>query len=76
MLDCGEQVYVDEIYDDRLFNHPRRSRGKGCGKISDLGVIDGISTAGRLVTRFGGVIRYLQIGFVGAVAGLIILAAP
>lgn len=70
------KYYVDEIYDTAIVKPILVASREGLWKVFDLGVIDGIVNGlGRLVTRTGGVIRYLQIGFVRGYAAIILAGA-
>ena len=71
------KYYVDEIYDATIIK-PINVVGsrEGLWKLFDIGVIDGlIHGLGRTVIQFGGVIRYMQIGFVRVYAAIILAGA-
>jgi NADH-quinone oxidoreductase subunit L len=71
-----EKYYVDEIYDATIINPIKTGSREGLWKIFDIGVIDGIVNGlGRAITQFGGLIRFLQIGFVRSYAAIILLGA-
>ncbi len=71
-----EKYYVDEIYDAAIVNPIHVGSREGLWKIFDIGVIDGIVNGlGSSVREIGGVIRYLQIGFVRSYAAIILLGA-
>jgi NADH-quinone oxidoreductase subunit L len=71
-----KKYYVDEIY-DAAFIHPIEAGSReGLWKLFDQEVIDGVlHSLGRTVTETGGVIRYLQIGFVRSYAAIILVGA-
>ena len=70
------KYYVDEIYDAAIINPIHKGSREILWKIFDQDVIDGFLHAlGRAVTEAGGVIRYLQIGFVRSYAAIILLGA-
>ena len=71
------KYYVDEIYDAAIIQPINVGSREGLWKIFDVGVIDGIlvNGTGRLVTWFGSVFRYLQIGFVRGYAAIILAGA-
>ena len=71
-----EKYYVDEIYDAVIIHPIQAGSREGLWKLFDVGVIDGIVNGlGRLVTRVGAVIRYMQIGFVRGYAAIILAGA-
>ena len=70
------KYYVDEIYNTLIINPIKWVSREGLWKIFDLGVIDGIVNGiGRGVAELGGVVRYLQIGFVRSYAALVLVGA-
>ncbi|HYO90669.1 MAG TPA: hypothetical protein VEQ40_03505, partial [Pyrinomonadaceae bacterium] len=70
------KYYVDEAYDATIINPIKVGSREGLWKLFDIGVIDGIVNGlGRGVAQLGGVIRYLQIGFVRSYAAIILLGA-
>jgi NADH-quinone oxidoreductase subunit L len=70
------KYYVDEIYDEALIE-PIRNGSRGLlWQFFDVGVIDGIVNGiGRATRELGGVLRYLQPGFVRSYAAIILLGA-
>ncbi len=71
-----EKYYVDEIYDAAVVNPIKTGSREGLWKIFDIGVIDGfVNGLGRAVTEIGGVVRFMQVGFVRWYAALIFLGA-
>ena len=70
------KYYVDEIYDAAII-HPIKSGSREVlWRLFDQEVIDGFLHAlGRTVTEAGGVLRYLQIGFVRSYAAIILFGA-
>ena len=70
------KYYVDEAYNAAIINPIKAGSREGLWKLFDIGVIDGIVNGlGRSVTQIGGVIRYLQIGFVRSYAAIILFGA-
>ncbi len=70
------KYYVDEAYDATLINPIKVGSREGLWKLFDVGVIDGIVNGlGRSVAQIGGVVRYLQIGFVRSYAAIILFGA-
>jgi NADH-quinone oxidoreductase subunit L len=70
------KYYVDEAYDAALINPLKVGSREGLWKLFDVGVIDGIVNGlGRGVTQIGGVVRYLQVGFVRSYAAIILFGA-
>lgn len=70
------KYYVDEAYDTTIINPIKVGSREGLWKLFDVGVIDGIVNGlGRGVAQLGGVIRYMQIGFVRSYAAIILLGA-
>jgi NADH-quinone oxidoreductase subunit L len=71
-----KKYYVDEIYDATIINPIKSGSREGLWKLFDQEVIDGFLHAlGRTVTEAGGLVRYLQIGFVRSYAAIILLGA-
>jgi len=70
------KYYVDEIYDAAIIQPIKKGSREVLWKLFDQEVIDGILHGiGRSVTEAGGVIRYLQIGFVRSYAAIILVGA-
>jgi NADH-quinone oxidoreductase subunit L len=70
------KYYVDEAYDAAIINPLKAGSREGLWKLFDVGVIDGIVNGlGRSVTQIGGVVRYLQMGFVRSYAAIILFGA-
>jgi NADH-quinone oxidoreductase subunit L len=70
------KYYVDEIYDATIIHPIEAGSREGLWKLFDQEVIDGILHAlGRTVTETGGLVRYLQIGFVRSYAAIILVGA-
>ncbi|HEX8844869.1 MAG TPA: NADH-quinone oxidoreductase subunit L [Pyrinomonadaceae bacterium] len=70
------KYYVDEAYNATLVNPVKVGSREGLWKIFDVGVIDGIVNGlGRGIAEIGGVVRYLQMGFVRSYAAIILLGA-
>ena len=70
------KYYVDEIYDAAIINPIEVGSREGLWKFFDVEVIDGfLHGLGRTVTEAGGVIRYLQTGFVRSYAAVILFGA-
>ncbi|HEX8493446.1 MAG TPA: NADH-quinone oxidoreductase subunit L [Pyrinomonadaceae bacterium] len=70
------KYYVDEAYDATIINPIKAGSREGLWKLFDIGVIDGIVNGlGRGVAQLGGVIRYMQIGFVRSYAAIILVGA-
>ncbi len=70
------KYYVDEIYDAAIINPIKVGSREGLWKLFDVSVIDGIVNGlGRSITQIGGVVRYLQVGFVRSYAAIILLGA-
>jgi NADH-quinone oxidoreductase subunit L len=70
------KYYVDEIYDAAIINPIKVGSREGLWKLFDVSVIDGIVNGlGRSVAQIGGVVRYLQVGFVRSYAAIILLGA-
>lgn len=70
------KYYVDEIYDAAIINPIEAGAREGLWKFFDVEVIDGfLHGLGRTVTEAGGLIRYLQTGFVRSYAAIILFGA-
>jgi NADH-quinone oxidoreductase subunit L len=70
------KYYVDEVYDAALINPIKTASREGLWRFFDVGVIDGIVNGlGRGTAALGGVLRYLQAGFVRSYAAIILLGA-
>jgi NADH-quinone oxidoreductase subunit L len=70
------KYYVDEAYDAALINPIKTLSRDGLWRFFDVGVIDGIVNGlGRGTAALGGVLRYLQAGFVRSYAAIILLGA-
>nr|MBA3806622.1 hypothetical protein [Acidobacteriota bacterium] len=70
------KYYVDQIYDAAIINPIKVGSREGLWKLFDVSVIDGIVNGlGRSITQIGGVVRYLQVGFVRSYAAIILLGA-
>jgi NADH-quinone oxidoreductase subunit L len=70
------KYYVDEAYDAAIINPIKSGSREGLWKLFDVAVIDGIVNGlGRSVAQIGGVLRYMQIGFVRSYAAIILLGA-
>jgi NADH:ubiquinone oxidoreductase subunit 5 (subunit L)/multisubunit Na+/H+ antiporter MnhA subunit len=71
-----KKYYIDEICDAVIIHPIEAGSREGLWKLFDQEVIDGFLHAlGRAVTETGGVVRYLQIGFVRSYAAIILLGA-
>jgi NADH-quinone oxidoreductase subunit L len=70
------KYYIDEIYDAAIVNPIKVGSREGLWKLFDVSVIDGIVNGlGRSVAQIGGVVRYIQVGFVRSYAAIILLGA-
>ncbi|MGH9940842.1 MAG: proton-conducting transporter membrane subunit, partial [Pyrinomonadaceae bacterium] len=70
------KYYVDEAYDAAIINPIEVGSREGLWKIFDVGVIDGlVNGIARGMREIGGVLRYLQPGFVRSYAAIILLGA-
>jgi NADH-quinone oxidoreductase subunit L len=70
------KYYVDEAYDAVVIEPVEAGSRTVLWRFFDLGVIDGlVNGTGRLVSQVGGVLRYLQPGFVRSYAAIILLGA-
>jgi NADH-quinone oxidoreductase subunit L len=71
-----EKYYVDEIYDAAIIGPVKSGSRELLWKFFDVGVIDGIvNGVGRGMSSLGGVLRYMQPGFVRSYAAIILLGA-
>jgi NADH-quinone oxidoreductase subunit L len=67
---------VDEFYNAALINPIKTGSREGLWRFFDVGVIDGaVNGVGRGTAALGGVLRYLQAGFVRTYAAIILLGA-
>ena len=72
----SHKYYVDEIYDAAIIQPIKVGSREGLWKLFDQEVIDGfLHAVGRTVTETGGLVRYLQIGFVRSYAAIILFGA-
>jgi NADH-quinone oxidoreductase subunit L len=70
------KYYVDEVYDAALIEPIKTGSREGLWRFIDEGVIDGIvNGVGRGTAALGGLLRYLQPGFVRSYAAIILLGA-
>jgi NADH-quinone oxidoreductase subunit L len=70
------KYYVDEAYDAAIVNPIKAGSREGLWQLVDVGVIDWlVNGVGRGLTAAGGVLRYLQPGFVRSYAAIILLGA-
>jgi NADH-quinone oxidoreductase subunit L len=70
------KYYVDEAYDAALIEPIKRGSREGLWRFFDVGVIDGIVNGlGRGTAALGGLLRYMQPGFVRSYAAIILLGA-
>ncbi|HJQ32752.1 MAG TPA: NADH-quinone oxidoreductase subunit L [Pyrinomonadaceae bacterium] len=70
------KYYVDEVYDATLIEPIKAGSREGLWRFFDVGVIDGIVNGlGRGMAALGGVLRYMQPGFVRSYAAIILLGA-
>jgi NADH-quinone oxidoreductase subunit L len=70
------KYYVDEAYDAAVINPIKAGSREGLWRFFDVGVIDGIVNGlGRALSAAGGVLRYLQPGFVRSYAAIILIGA-
>jgi NADH-quinone oxidoreductase subunit L len=71
-----EKYKVDEAYNAAVINPIKSGSREVLWKFFDVGVVDGIVNGlGRAMTGLGGVVRYLQPGFVRSYAAIILLGA-
>jgi NADH-quinone oxidoreductase subunit L len=67
---------VDEAYDAAVVEPVKTFSREGLWRFFDVGVIDGaVNGLGRGMSMLGGVLRYLQPGFVRSYAAIILLGA-
>jgi NADH-quinone oxidoreductase subunit L len=70
------KYYVDEVYDAALIRPIKTGSREGLWRFFDVGVIDGlVNGVGRGTAALGGLLRYLQPGFVRSYAAIILLGA-
>jgi NADH-quinone oxidoreductase subunit L len=70
------KYYIDEIYDAVIIHPIEAGSREGLWKLFDQEVIDGsLHALGRAVTETGGVVRYLQSGFLRSYAAIILIGA-
>jgi len=70
------KYYVDEAYDAAVIEPIKTGSREGLWRFFDVGVIDGaVNGLGRAMSALGGVLRYLQPGFVRSYAAIILLGA-
>lgn len=70
------KYYVDEVYDAGIVNPIKVGSREGLWRLFDVGVVDGIVNGlGRAVSNIGGLLRYLQPGFVRSYAAIILIGA-
>ncbi|HEX8146174.1 MAG TPA: NADH-quinone oxidoreductase subunit L [Pyrinomonadaceae bacterium] len=70
------KYYVDEVYDAAVINPIKAGSREGLWRFFDVGVIDGlVNGLGRGTAALGGVLRYLQAGFVRSYAAIILVGA-
>jgi NADH-quinone oxidoreductase subunit L len=70
------KYYVDEAYDAAIIEPVKTVSREGLWRFFDVGVIDGaVNGLGRVMSMLGGVLRYLQPGFVRSYAAIILLGA-
>ncbi|MDT5296542.1 MAG: NADH-quinone oxidoreductase subunit, partial [Acidobacteriota bacterium] len=70
------KYYVDEFYDATLIRPIKTFSREGLWRFFDVGVVDGIVNGlGRGTVALGGLLRYLQPGFVRSYAAIILLGA-
>ncbi|MDT7808248.1 MAG: NADH-quinone oxidoreductase subunit [Acidobacteriota bacterium] len=70
------KYYVDEGYDRLLIEPIKTGSREGLWRFFDVGVIDGIVNGlGRGTAALGGLLRYMQPGFVRSYAAIILLGA-
>jgi hypothetical protein len=71
-----EKYKVDEFYDAVLINPIKAGSREGLWRFFDVGVIDGlVNGLGRGTAALGGLLRYLQAGFVRSYAAIILVGA-
>jgi NADH-quinone oxidoreductase subunit L len=70
------KYYVDEVYDAAIINPVKEGSRGVLWRFVDVGVIDGlVNGIGRGTAALGGLLRYLQPGFVRSYAAIILLGA-
>jgi NADH-quinone oxidoreductase subunit L len=70
------KYYVDEIYDAAIIEPIKTGSREGLWRFFDVGVIDGLVNGfGRGTAALGGVLRYLQAGYVRSYAAIILVGA-
>jgi NADH-quinone oxidoreductase subunit L len=70
------KYYVDEVYNAALINPIKAGAREGLWRFFDVGVIDGIVNGlGRGTAALGGLLRYMQAGFVRSYAAIILVGA-
>ena len=70
------KYYVDEVYDAAVINPVKEGSRGVLWRFVDVGVIDGlVNGIGRGTAALGGLLRYLQPGFVRSYAAIILLGA-
>ena len=70
------KYYVDEVYDAALIEPIKKGSRGVLWRFVDVGVIDGIVNGlGRGTAALGGLLRYMQAGFVRSYAAIILLGA-
>ncbi|MBC7930956.1 MAG: NADH-quinone oxidoreductase subunit L [Rubrivivax sp.] len=71
-----EKYYVDEVYDATIIRPFKSVSREWLWKFFDVSVIDGIvNGVGRGMSSLGGLLRYMQPGFVRSYAAIILLGA-
>jgi NADH-quinone oxidoreductase subunit L len=71
-----EKYYVDEAYDAAIVNPVKVGSTRLLWKIIDVGIIDGaVNAAGRVASRLGNALRYLQSGFARSYVAVVVLGA-
>ena len=71
-----EKYKVDEIYNAAIIDPIKAGSRSVLWRFFDVGVIDGlVNGVGRLAVQAGGVLRYLQPGFVRSYAAIILIGA-
>ena len=71
-----EKYYVDEAYDAAIVNPVKVGSTRLLWKIIDVRIIDGaVNAAGRVASRLGNAMRYLQSGFARSYVAVVVLGA-
>ena len=71
-----EKYYVDEAYDAAIVNPVKVGSTNLLWKIIDVRIIDGaVNAAGRVASRLGNAMRYLQSGFARSYVAVVVLGA-